>query len=98
MFVIGDFVGNVAKAARNAGLQVPLLYDASATDPLLIKSLGPDAEGLISFQTQAKQLLDATDGPMGPWNPTFAPASPPPPAGVRSQFSLEGYQATFVMA
>jgi branched-chain amino acid transport system substrate-binding protein len=98
MFVIGDFVGNVAKAARNAGLQVPLLYDASATDPLLIKSLGPDAEGLISFQTQAKQLLDATDGAMATWKSDFATAVPSPPAGVPSQFSLEGYQATFVMA
>lgn len=98
MFVIGDFTGNVAKAARNAGLQVPLLYDASATDPLLIKSLGADAEGLISFQTQAKQLLDATTGPMATWKSDFATAFPSPPAGVPSQFSLEGYQATFVMA
>jgi branched-chain amino acid transport system substrate-binding protein len=98
IFVLGDFTGNVAKAARNAGIKVPLMYDASTTDPLLIKSLGADAEGVVSFQTQAKQLLDVNEDPMKTWKAQFAEAFPKPPAGVPSQFSLEGYQATFVMA
>lgn len=99
MFVIGDFTGNVAKAALNAGLKLPTLYDASATDPLLIKSIGAGAaEGMISFQTQAKQLLDATTGAMATWKADFAKAFPRPPAGVPSQFSLQGYQATFILA
>lgn len=98
IFVIGDFAGNVAKAVRNAGINLPLMYDAATTDPLLIKSLGNDAEGVVSFQTQATQLIDATTPPMSTWKSAFAKAFPNPPAGVPSQFSLEGYQTTFVLA
>lgn len=99
MFVVGDFTGNVVKAALNAGVKLPTLYDASSTDPLLIKSIGASAaEGLISFQTQAKQLLDANTGAMATWKADFAKAFPKPPAGVPSQFSLQGYQTTFILA
>jgi branched-chain amino acid transport system substrate-binding protein len=98
IFVIGDFTGNVAKAVRDAGINLPLMYDAATTDPLLIKSLGSEAEGVVSFQTQATQLIDATTGPMATWKSEFAKAFPSPPAGVPSQFSLEGYQTTFVLA
>jgi branched-chain amino acid transport system substrate-binding protein len=98
MFVIGDFTGNVLKAALNAGVKLPTLYDASATDPLLIKSIGAGSEGLISFQTQAKQLLDADTGAMATWKADFTKAFPKPPAGVPSQFSLQGYQTTFIVA
>jgi ABC-type branched-subunit amino acid transport system substrate-binding protein len=98
VFVIGDFLGAVFKQARNVGLSVPFMYDASTTDPLLIKSLGPESDGLVSFQTQATQLLDATTAPMTTWESQFKAAFPSPPAGVPSQFSLEGYQATYVLA
>ncbi len=98
IFVIGDFAGNVAKAARNAGIKLPLVYDAATTDPLLVKSLGADAEGVVSFQTQATQLIDATTAPMSTWKTQFDTAFSSPPAGVPSQFSLEGYQTTFVLA
>jgi ABC-type branched-subunit amino acid transport system substrate-binding protein len=98
VFVIGDFLGSVYKQARNVGLNVPFMYDASTTDPLLIKSLGQDSNGLVSFQTQATQLLDATTAPMTTWESEFKAAFPSPPAGVPSQFSLEGYEATYVVA
>ncbi len=98
IFVIGDFTGNVAKAVRSAGINLPLMYDAATTDPLLVKSLGDEAEGVVSFQTQATQLIDATTGSMATWKSEFAKAFPSPPAGVPSQFSLEGYQTTFVLA
>ncbi len=98
VFVIGDFTGGVLKAARAAGLTVPFLYDASSTDPLLIQSIGSDAAGMYSFQTQATQLLDATTPPMSTWKSEFSAAFPHPPAGVPSQFSLEGYEATYVLA
>jgi branched-chain amino acid transport system substrate-binding protein len=98
IFIIGDFAGSIGKAIRNAGIELPLLYDAATTDPLLVKSLGADAEGVYSFQTQATQLIDATTDPMATWKSQFAAAFPSPPAGVPSQFSLEGYQTTFTLA
>jgi branched-chain amino acid transport system substrate-binding protein len=98
VFVIGDFLGAVLKQARNVGLNVPFMYDASTTDPLLIQSLGKESNGLVSFQTQATQLLDATTQPMTTWESQFKAAFPSAPAGVPSQFSLEGYEATYVLA
>jgi branched-chain amino acid transport system substrate-binding protein len=99
VFVIGDFIGSVLKQARSVGYSVPFMYDASATDPLLIKSLGDSvANGLVSFQTQATQLLDATTPPMTTWLSQFKKVFPNAAAGVPTQFSLEGYEATFVAA
>jgi branched-chain amino acid transport system substrate-binding protein len=98
IFIFGDFAGSIGKQIRNAGIKTPLLYDAATTDPLLVKGLGADAEGVVSFQTQATQLIDATTDPMATWKSKFAAAYPSPPAGVPSQFSLEGYQTTFVLA
>jgi branched-chain amino acid transport system substrate-binding protein len=98
VFVIGDFLGAVFKQAGDVGLSVPFMYDASTTDPLIIQSLGQEANGLVSFQTQAKQLLDATTAPMTTWESEFKAAIPSAPAGVPSQFTLEGYEATYVLA
>ncbi len=99
VFVIGDFIGSVLHQARQVGYNAPFMYDASATDPLLITSLGNSvANGLVSFQTQATQLLDATTPPMTKWVREFKAAFPSAPSGVPSQFSLEGYEATFVAA
>jgi branched-chain amino acid transport system substrate-binding protein len=98
IFIFGDFAGSIGKQIRNAGIKTPLLYDAATTDPLLVKGLGADAEGVVSFQTQATQLIDATTAPMSTWKSQFAAAYASPPAGVPSQFSLEGYQTTFVLA
>jgi branched-chain amino acid transport system substrate-binding protein len=61
VFVIGDFLGAVLKQAGDVGLNVPFMYDASTTDPLIIQSLGQEANGLVSFQTQATQLLDVLE-------------------------------------
>jgi branched-chain amino acid transport system substrate-binding protein len=99
VFVIGDLLGNVVKEARGVGLDAPFMYDASATDALLINSIGATAAaGVVSFQTQATQLLDATAPPITTWVKEFNTAFPSPPSGVPSQFSLEGYEATFVAA
>ena len=98
VFVIGDFLGKILAQARSVGYNVPFMYDASTTDPLLIHSLGALANGLVSFQTQAVQLLDATTDPMTTWISKFKAAFPNAPAGVPSQFTLEGYEATFVVA
>jgi branched-chain amino acid transport system substrate-binding protein len=99
VFVIGDFLGSVLTQARQDGYNVPFMYDASTTDPLLITSLGPtNSTGLVSFQTQATQLLDATTAPMTTWLKDFKADFPSAPSGVPSQFSLEGYEATFVAA
>jgi branched-chain amino acid transport system substrate-binding protein len=99
VFVIGDFLGNVYKQARQVGFNVPFMYDAAVTDQLLINSIGATAAaGIVSFQTQATQLLDATTAPMTTWASEFKAAFPSPPSGVPSQFSLEGYEATFVAA
>jgi branched-chain amino acid transport system substrate-binding protein len=99
VFVIGDFTGGVYTQSRNIGFNVPFMYDASATDPFLISSIGASkANGLVSFQTQAVQLLSATTAPMTTWVANFKADFPSAPAGVPSQFSLEGYEATYVAA
>ena len=99
VFDIGDALGNVYKQALQVGFNVPFMFDADATDPLLINSLGASvANGVVSFQTQATQLLDATTPPMTTWIKEFDAAFPSAPTGVPSQFSLEGYEATFVAA
>lgn len=90
VFVIGDFLGAVFKQAGDVGLSVPFMYDASTTDPLIIQSLGQEANGLVSFQTQATQLLDATTAPMTTWESEFKAAIPSAPAACPASSPSRG--------